>query len=461
MPTGKITTAICLALLAISAKAQFTPPVTVGPVKVFNAVTTAQASATVPNLGQSVHYFTYTTSGTITALSVELEGSNDGINWLRISDTATNTSSGALFATCYLTFIHPRITLISGGGSLTGWYTGTSVSSGPPVGAFTQSGTNLLTLGLGQAANTTKTFSVNLTQAGTGGVIYFLYHGTPPVGGSIGVTAGPDASHLASALAATVIAAVSTVQTFNLPAIPASVGDVTFTSPGATNATYDIFYQLGGTLVNLSLPSSEFSQTVPGGTHGGAASAFPSGTPNFPVAVAPMFWDGTYFQTGRGSIATGQASSPPIVVFSYAYGGSYFVTRTVTNPSAGDLIDLTVGLGSSILFASRLVISSTAAAQVDLNALSTVGVTCTSLTINNLNVDIPNGVNLNDTAYYGCATPPTVLDTMTSVQLGANAPLVYDLTGIVLRPASNTGIAVNLPVGVTGKISVTIWFYQV
>lgn len=135
----------CALLLALAAPARaqflgFTSPQTVQK-KVLDAVATSQASAVVPNIGQSVHYLVYTTSGTITSLSIRLQGSFDATTWFAISESATDTSSGGVFGHIYVPAVRADLT-VAGGGTVTAFYAGTSVTAGPPAGIFQTTSTS-------------------------------------------------------------------------------------------------------------------------------------------------------------------------------------------------------------------------------------------------------------------------------------------------------------------------------
>ena len=236
-------------LLPIALRAQFlgqTSPVTTIETAL-NAVAVAGASANVRNVGQSVHYLTYTTGGTVRQLSIQLEGSADGTNFVRISETATNTTSGAIYAAVYYPFVRANLTQLSGTTpTVTAIYTGSTSSAGTPVGIFNTSGISQKPLAIALAADTNATFVADLPPLGTGGTIYFLYSDALCAGSTIAVSAGPDTSHLDSILPSSNIAAVNTVQVFRLTFQAASVAQVTYTSGCAAATTFDLIYQFGG-----------------------------------------------------------------------------------------------------------------------------------------------------------------------------------------------------------------------
>jgi len=97
----------------------------------------APAAVIINNRGQSVHYLLYQTAGTVTALSIEIQGRNDTTqDWVTISNISAATGSGALFANVYLNFIRIFITTCTGSGSITATYSGTSIAGNPELGVF-------------------------------------------------------------------------------------------------------------------------------------------------------------------------------------------------------------------------------------------------------------------------------------------------------------------------------------
>ena len=323
----------------------------------FTAEASTGPSGNFRNVGQTVHFLTYTTSGTVTQLSIQLEGSDNGTDFIRISDVATNVAAGAVYASVYKPIVRSNITILAGGGTVTAAYSGASVGLGPPTGIFLTSGTNINFLGNDLDADTTATFDVDLPTGGSGGVLYFTYSAAGFAGSTIAVDAGPDTAHLSAVLGATSLANVDTTQAFRVTPFAANVARVTFTTGGATAVTYDLAYSFGGgqatavdilsspatgmavigpdaagsaitgdpvliggadntsTIQNLSVTASGrlvlTSVNVPADNTDNLSESFfssNSGT-NFPLAIFPFLHDGSTWDMMRGSAETGILAS--------------------------------------------------------------------------------------------------------------------------------------------------------
>lgn len=96
-------------------------------VRVFNAVTSAQASASVQNNNQAAHWLNYCTNGSATGISIELEASFDNSTYFAISPAATDTGCGVVEAGGYFPYVRANlITLTGAGANVTAYYSGSS-----------------------------------------------------------------------------------------------------------------------------------------------------------------------------------------------------------------------------------------------------------------------------------------------------------------------------------------------
>ena len=239
---------------ALPASAQFlgyTSPQTVGPITCINAAVGPATSSAVPGaasfipaLGQSVHYLTYTTVGTINTMSIQLDASFNNATFFRVSETATTPGSGAVSANVYYPFMRCNLTAVTGGGSVTATYTGTSVSSGPPSGIFNSSGIFTKVLATATIASSNATYNFTFPAGNTGGTLYFTKTNTI-LGSTLTVSGGPDTSHLATI--STFDLTSDTVQVFKIPSRAATAGRILFTQVGLNLGTYDLIYNFSGT----------------------------------------------------------------------------------------------------------------------------------------------------------------------------------------------------------------------
>lgn len=349
---------------------------------VLNAVSAPQASATIRQLGQSVHYLVYFTGGTVTSLSIQLEGSSDGVNWLRISETATNTVSGGVYANIYLPLIRANLTALSGTNpTVTAFYSGTSVTAGPPAGIFNTSSLNAKFLAVAAPANTTQTFTA-LPPSGNSAGTLLLSFSAPVSGATIAVLGGTDATHLATVLPATTLQNVAGGQQVFVGPQPANILQITYTAPGATAATYDLTYQFGvtdavslrprNTTVSLIDLSSQTNQTIVSvsGLGAGQLNAIGCSVTETETSIIP----GPSISTldinidGKGAI-----SLPFISSLSFnTTGAGNFITNVTTNTD-------TAGTRVLIPFGTRFANTLTASINVSQRNGGTGKLSCTAL----------------------------------------------------------------------------------
>lgn len=221
-----------------------TPATSTAPV--FSAVNAPTISANFSNLGQPVQYLSYTTSGSVQTLALQLEGSPDGIHWFRISETGTNPVNGVVYATVYLPLIRANLTdFVGPGASLTAARGSTSISGGGPFGSFVRTVKRQKLLAAAVPANVTKTFTVLPADDAVSPAIVFVKLSDVLAGASITITSGPSVATQNVILNAVPLAATAAQQIVTLPANVGNVVQVTFNSPGATPVTVDITVQIG------------------------------------------------------------------------------------------------------------------------------------------------------------------------------------------------------------------------
>lgn len=206
----------------------------------------------VSNIGQGVHFVLYQSTGTVTSLSIEIQGSRDGSagSFFRMSENATAVTSGGVYASIYLPVVRIAITSCTGTGTISATYTGTSVIGGPPVGLFTSSGIYSKELAVGRPANLSATFTVPLPNGGSGGAVYFTFSAASCSGSTLTVSAGTDSTHQVTLLSAVSLSTSANTQAFTIAAIPATIAVVTYTTGcGASAATYDLSFSVGERIV--------------------------------------------------------------------------------------------------------------------------------------------------------------------------------------------------------------------
>ncbi len=230
--------------LAPASRAQFigyTSPQTVT-ATVFNAVAAPAASGVLQNVGQSVHYLTYTTSSSAAILRIRIEGSNDGTNFFPISDDATDPVSGGIFAFGYFSAVRINLLTLSLG-TLTANYAGTSVTAGGPAGVFNSSQTSRKIIFSNGNPQASTDVDFGPPYGNTAGWIYVSASGTlgPNCQLAVKPIDGPTIA-VQNVLSFTGAQLNSTFSQFQIPAFPANRVRVSWTACGGAQATFNVTY---------------------------------------------------------------------------------------------------------------------------------------------------------------------------------------------------------------------------
>jgi hypothetical protein len=245
-----LTFLLCAAV--VPARAQFvgyTSPQTVyaTPLSAVSAPTTAVVS----NLGQNMHYLTYTTTGSITVLDIRLEGSRDGTTFFPISDDATDVppAFGQVFAIGSYPVVRVNLAAFSGSGSITATYSGTSATAGTPLGVFNPSQQVRRVVFSNVAANANQVATINAPFGSTLGYILITATGLLPAGSSF--TASNVVGNVGLAFPVAPSLTTAATQNFAVPADPATQILINYTSGGASASTFNMYY----VFVNPNEPS--------------------------------------------------------------------------------------------------------------------------------------------------------------------------------------------------------------
>lgn len=326
----------------------------------------------VSNIGQGVHYVLYQAAGTVTSLSIEIQGSRDGSagSFFRISENATAVTSGGLFAAVYLPLIRIAITACTGTGTISATYTGTSVAGGPPVGLFTSSGIYSKDLAVGRPANIAATFTVPLPNGGSGGAVYFTFSAATCSGSTLTVSAGTDSTHQVTLLSAVSLSTSSNTQAFTIAAIPATIAVVTYTSGcGASAATYDLSFSVGERIVTSDVTvnltggdlavdrpantTATFTVPLPNGGSGGAVyftfSAATCSGSTLTVSAGPDSSHQVTLLSSASLTATANTQAFTIVAIPATVA---VVTYTTGCAASAATYDLTFAFGERIITAN-------------------------------------------------------------------------------------------------------------
>jgi hypothetical protein len=210
-------------------------------------------SFTVANFGQISHAAQITSIGaTVQQLSIVLQGSSDGVNFVNISDVAnglTPNTTASVSATGYNPVVRAQVVCSPVGGSSTFSlsYSGVAGGTAAPSGVFLTAQVDKQ-LALNAPAGTSTNFPAAGGQStpygNSSGLIMFSYLAAGPANSNIIVTCrsavgGPNVGYstMQFNLQTTTVA-----QVFPVPATPCLNFLVAYTAGGASAATYDLDY---------------------------------------------------------------------------------------------------------------------------------------------------------------------------------------------------------------------------
>ena len=261
---------LLLCALCVSvANAQFTgfsvpQPVSTIPFPAGTACTGAQQVALVPNLGQTEHFLTITTSGVV-AFRATVQGSHDGVTFNDISDVLTVGSSTSM-GQGYFPVVQVSVTCASASGTFGVRYSAEATAPAMQIAAL-QSAQIDKTLAVAAPANANFTTQTIRTPFGTsGGGIYFTYSAAGPAGSTLNVGCNTLSIAAAASVASFPLATSTATQFFTVPLLPCDFVTVTYTSGGASAVTFTSSYVFN-------------NQTVTGGDPCQAATAVKSSAP--------------------------------------------------------------------------------------------------------------------------------------------------------------------------------------
>lgn len=253
-------------------------------------VPAAAGTCGIQNLGQNVHFLNYTTTGPITELDIRLEGSLNGTTWFPISDDANAVNGsvqpfGSVYGVGYYPFVRANLVAITGGGTLTAYYAGTSATSGPLLGSYNPAQQIQKTVFAKQPAGSNASGTINAPfYSGLGFALVYSTAGFP-ASSQLQVT-----GISASGAQETVVSLLGTGP-FQIVPIPAIIGEnlfVNYTAGGASAGTMTInyvFIQPGAATaisgphvqpITAGMPSNLNSETV-SGTNAAAVKTINSG----------------------------------------------------------------------------------------------------------------------------------------------------------------------------------------
>lgn len=208
--------------------------------RVFTAVNTTQTFL-VPNLGQTAHYLSYTTTNNTGAVQIRIEASNDGVTFFPISEDGTSLLSGGVFANGYYPVI--RVNLVNytpNGGTLTASYSGSSAAPGNFLGIFNGAQQSHRVLFFNTSLNTNQSVIVPTPYGSSAGAISYSQSGVNS--GTCVLTVAATTLAFNPTVTTVNIPTAAGTSTISIPALPADSVAVTFTGCGPSAATVSAEY---------------------------------------------------------------------------------------------------------------------------------------------------------------------------------------------------------------------------
>ncbi len=138
---------------------------------------------------------------------------------------------------------------------------------------------------------------------------------------------------------------------------------------------------------------------------------------------------------------------------------------TLTNPGAGATLlhQFNQNNGTKSSAYKYLVLSCSAACELQVIRTTTQGTTCTAIVLQNLNLwtGARQAPAATDVAENNCTTAPTQSGILYDLLIGANAPYTLDLAGVVnASSTTGAGIMVKVVGAVTGVTSATLSYSE-
>lgn len=257
--------------------AAVTPNNSPGPPGALTCVPTNGSPCGLPQQGQNTHFLTYTTTGSITELLIRLEGSLDGTRFFPIGDDAGDVSgttaiAGAICATGEYPVVRANLVRITGGGSLTASYAGTSGTAGCPVGGYNTGLQLRKSVFVNAAANTSQTAFISAPFGNMQGYLILIPTSPPqtfPAGSTITVTGILGGAAVSSVLGLPISSAAIASQPIVVPAGAGDTLKIDYSSGGASAVTFSLFYlfsppgsQLGPVSNTVQPPSVSLSANL-------------------------------------------------------------------------------------------------------------------------------------------------------------------------------------------------------
>ena len=160
-----------------------------------------------------------------------------------------------------------------------------------------------------------------------------------------------------------------------------------------------------------------------------------------------------------GSAQQAVNASPPILAISDNLGQAFDANSgVVTNPVIlQDIVNVNVATGSHAIYFDKVIISCSAACVVNLSSTTTAGSTCSNTGLQSIRTGA--GGSSAATATQTCTVHPNTAS-VTPVNIGANVPFIFDLSGFISVPGTTSGFEVQMQTALTGTISASLFWHE-
>lgn len=251
-----------LLVVGLSAQTTRTTPQSVNPVTLLNAVTTTGFSLPPTNIGQNIHILSYTISGSVNNVELQIDGSYDctTTNAVRISDIATNVDSGTIYASGWYPCIYAHLVTFNasvGTPTLTAKYIATSQTFTPSSGPYNTSGVQHKRIAVNADASLTTPYIFDLPMTASAVVVFQFGGAFHCANSTLLFQAGYNSVNANYSVGTVTLADAFGTQAFVLPVYVGIRGGIVYTPGGGCINTE---------LYSIDIFFSGSSLQAPGGT---------------------------------------------------------------------------------------------------------------------------------------------------------------------------------------------------
>jgi hypothetical protein len=379
--------------------------------------TTAQSIPNFRNIGQTSHLATATSNAA--TFQMEIDGIDNLGNVFRLSDLQVGVPTSAkggmvVTASGYMPNIQISVTC-SAGATFSVSYSGSYSPQPPNVAGALLVAVDKLPFQTA-AANTTASTTFQTPGGSSQGTIVFQYSAAGPAGSTISAQCLTNSGQNLGQPFTYALTTATTPQFFSVTQTTCPFVSLTYASGGASAVTYNLefIFSVQGQQATLSTQNS------------------------------------------------GPSSTTATQVVSDALSQAFVAqNNVVTNPINGQAaLFVNANNGARSIYFDKAVISCSAACQINIDPITSIGITCGSQPI--VNQKIAAGVSSTAIDGFTCTTNPntTFGIAVQNFNIPANGSLVLDLRGFIAPALTTTGLMIQMGAGLTGTISASFFWYE-